>query len=44
MKAERAALASRTAMAEPALAEIVRSLDRPRRPALVQLTDAAYAR
>jgi D-alanyl-D-alanine dipeptidase len=33
-----------TAMAEPALAELVRWLDPARRPALVQLTDAAYAR
>ncbi|MFL5581978.1 MAG: L,D-transpeptidase [Gemmatimonadaceae bacterium] len=33
-----------TAMAEPALAEIVRWLDPARRPALVQLTEAAYAR
>lgn len=33
-----------TAMAEPALAEIVRWLDPRRSPALVQLTDAAYAR
>ena len=33
-----------TAMAEPALAEVVRWLDPARRPVLVQLTDAAYAR
>jgi zinc D-Ala-D-Ala dipeptidase len=33
-----------TAMAEPALAELVHWLDPARRPALVQLADAAYAR
>jgi D-alanyl-D-alanine dipeptidase len=33
-----------TAMPEPALAELVRWLDPARRPALVQLTDEAYAR
>lgn len=40
----RSSTAGCTAMAEPALAEIVRWLDPARRPALVQLTDAAYAR
>ena len=33
-----------TAMPEPALAELVRWLDPARRPVLVQLTEAAYAR
>jgi L,D-peptidoglycan transpeptidase YkuD (ErfK/YbiS/YcfS/YnhG family) len=33
-----------TAMPEPALSELVRWLDPERRPVLVQLTDAAYAR
>ena len=40
----RSSTAGCTAMAEPALAELVRWLDPARRPALVQLTDAAYAR
>ena len=40
----RSSTAGCTAMAEPALAEVVRWLDPARRPALVQLTDAAYAR
>jgi D-alanyl-D-alanine dipeptidase len=40
----RSSTAGCTAMAEPALAELVRWLDPARRPALIQLTDAAYAR
>jgi D-alanyl-D-alanine dipeptidase len=40
----RSSTAGCTAMAEPALAELVRWLDPARRPALVQLTDGAYAR
>src|SRR3712207_8482067 len=40
----RSSTAGCTAMAEPALAELLRWLDPARRPALVQLTDAAYAR
>jgi D-alanyl-D-alanine dipeptidase len=40
----RSSTAGCTAMAESALAELVRWLDPARRPVLVQLTDAAYAR
>jgi D-alanyl-D-alanine dipeptidase len=40
----RSSTAGCTAMAEPALMELVRWLDPARRPSLVQLTDAAYAR
>ena len=40
----RSSTAGCTAMAESALAEIVRWLDPARRPALVQLTEAAYER
>ena len=43
-RSPRSSTAGCTAMAEPALAELVRWLDPARRPALVQLTDAAYAR
>ena len=43
-RGRRSSTAGCTAMAEPALAEIVHWLDPSRRPALVQLTDAAYAR
>jgi D-alanyl-D-alanine dipeptidase len=40
----RSSTAGCTAMAEPELAELVRWLDPARRPALVQLTETAYAR
>jgi D-alanyl-D-alanine dipeptidase len=40
----RSSTAGCTAMPEPALAELVRWLDPARRPALVQLTEVAYAR
>ncbi len=43
-RGSRSSTAGCTAMAEPALAELVRWLDPARHPALVQLTDAAYAR
>jgi D-alanyl-D-alanine dipeptidase len=43
-RGSRSSTAGCTAMAEPALGELVRWLDPARRPALVQLTDAAYAR
>jgi D-alanyl-D-alanine dipeptidase len=43
-RGSRSSTAGCTAMAEPALAALIRWLDPVRRPALVQLTDAAYAR
>ena len=43
-RGRRSSTAGCTAIAEPALTELVRWLDPSRRPVLVQLTDAAYAR